>query len=646
MSTEVVAKAKTINNTDFKDEAGQTLSKIISKMECLDTFVRILSYIGTSFLIVLVGLSTTDVVLRYFFNRPIPGTIEIIELTMVVLVFSSVAYTHVTNSHVRVEILSGVLKPSGKLILESIAGFNSIVVLLLVIWRSAVFAFETPDVTMILGIPVAPFAALVPLSCILMLLLFVRDYLEILAKSVKAGLKLSVIVFPILVAVFIGIALILMTSLDLDAPIVGIIGLVTMMVFLLSGMPVGFGLMAVGFLFISSIRGFDAGFEMVGHTWFDTVAQYPWAAAAAFIVMGFICLNSGFGKNLFHAASRWFGHMRGGLCISSIGAIAGFAAVSGDTLTGSVTMASIALPEMRKYKYDDVLSIGTLTCAGTLGTLIPPSIGFIIYAILAEESIGDLFIAGIIPGIITAIAFMTLVYVRCLINPKLGPPIKKATWKERFSSVRATGPILTIFAFVILGIFAGLFTPTEGGAIGSSAAIAIAVAMGRLNFKALLKSSTEVSRICGLIFTILGGAKMFGYFIALSRLPNVMAEQISMLSVHPLLILFFIVMILFVLGCFMPAIPLILICVPIFLPIAHSLHWDLLWFGVIVVLSYDLATITPPFGINLFVMKGVTGVPLSVVYRGVFPFIATLLLIIALIAVFPAIATWLPYNLN
>ncbi len=241
---------------------------------------------------------------------------------------------------------------------------------------------------------------------------------------------------------------------------------------------------------------------------------------------------------------------------------------------------------------------------------------------------------------------MSLVYVRCLINPKLGARTERSTWKERFSSVRATGPILAIFAFVILGIFGGLFTPTKGGAVGSSAAIAIAVAMGRLNLKALLKSSTEVAIICGMIFTILGGAKMFGYFIALSRLPNVMAEQIAMLSVHPLFILFLIVMVLFVLGCFMPAIPLILICVPIFLPIAHSLQWDLLWFGVIVVLAYDLATITPPFGINLFVMKGVTQVPLSVIYRGVLPFIATLLLIIALIAVFPVIATWLPYSLN
>ncbi len=356
-------------------------------MKWLYTFVRILSYIGTSFLIVLVGLSTIDVILRYFFYSPIDGTIEIIELTMVVLIFFSVAYTLSTKSHVKVEVLSAVLKPRGKLVLESIACFNSIVVLLLVIWRSAVFAFETPDITVILGIPVAPFAALVPLSCFLMLLLFVRDYLEIVTKSVKVGLKLSVIVLPVLVSVFIGIVLTMITSLDLALPIVGVIGLVAMILLLLTGMPFGFGLMAVGFLFISSMRGFDAGFEMVGHTWFDTVAQYPWAAAASFIVMGFICLNSGFGENLFHAANKWFGHMRGGLCISSIGAIAGFSAVSGDTLTGSVTMSAIALPEMRKHKYDDVLSIGTLTCAGTLGTLIPPSLGFIIYAILAEESI-------------------------------------------------------------------------------------------------------------------------------------------------------------------------------------------------------------------------------------------------------------------
>ena len=635
-----------INETGFKEGEGQTLLKLINKMERLNTLARILGYVGVACLLVLVGLSTIDVVLRYFFNSPIQGTIEIIELTMVVLVFLSVAYTQATKSHVTVEILSGLLKPRGKLVLDSIACFNSIVVLLLVIWRSAVFAFETPELTLSLGIPVTPFAALVPLGCILMLLLFIRDYLEILTESVQVGLKLSVTVLPILVSIFIGAAITLMTSLDLDLPILGAIGLVAMMVLLLIGMPVGFGLMAVGFLFMSSIRGLDAGFEILGHTWFETVANYPWAAAASFFVMGFICLHSRFGEDLFHAAYKWFGHMRGGLCISSVGAIAGFSAVSGDTLTGSVTMTSIALPEMRKHKYDDVLSIGTLTCSGTLGTLIPPSLGFIIYAILAEESIGDLFIAGIIPGIITAIAFMSLVYFKCLINPKLGPRAEKSTWKERFSSLRATGPILAIFAFVIFGIFGGLFTPTEGGALGSSCAIIISVIMKRLDWKALMKSANEVARLCGMIFTILGGAKMFGYFIALSRLPNVAAEHISMLNVPPLIILFFIVMVLFILGCFMPAIPLILICVPIFLPIAHSLQWDLLWFGVIVVLAYDLATITPPFGINLFIMKGVTQAPLSVIYRGVLPFIGTLLFIVLLISIFPALATWLPYSLQ
>ncbi|RLC01565.1 MAG: TRAP transporter permease DctM/Q, partial [Deltaproteobacteria bacterium] len=464
--------------------------------------------------------------------------------------------------------------------------------------------------------------------------------------GLHVDLKLSITVLPVLVSICIGVAMVMITSLDLDLPIQGAIGLVAMMILLLSGMPVGFGLMAVGFLFISSMRGLDAGFEMMGHAWFQTVAHYPWAAAASFIVMGFVCLHSGFGADLFHTAYRWFGHMRGGLCIASVGAIAGFSAVSGDTLTGSVTMTSIALPEMRKHKYDDVLSIGTLTCSGTLGTLIPPSLGFIIYAILAEESIGDLFIAGIIPGIITAIAFMSLVYFRCLINPKLGARGEISTWKERFSSLRATGPILGIFTFVIFGIFGGLFTPTEGGALGGSFAIIIALIMRRINLKALMKSASEVARLSGMIFTILGGAKMFGYFIALSRLPNVLAENISMLSVPPLVILFLIVMVLFILGCFMPAIPLILICVPIFLPIAHNLQWDLLWFGVIVVLAYDLATVTPPFGINLFIMKGVTQVPISVIYRGVIPFIGTLLFIVALISVFPALATWLPYSLR
>ncbi|MBW2368280.1 MAG: TRAP transporter large permease subunit, partial [Deltaproteobacteria bacterium] len=502
-----------VTKTGFKDDGGQTLLKLISKMERLNTLARIFGVVGAVFLIGMVALSTIDVVLRYFFNSPIQGTIEIIELTMVVLVFLSIGYAQATKSHVKVEALSKFLKPRGQLVLDSIACFNSIVLLLLVIWRSAVFAFKTPESTLSLGIPVTPFAILVPLGCTLLVLLFIRDYLEILTESLQVGLKLSVTILPVLVSIFIGAAIMLITSLDLDLPILGAIGLVVMMIFLLIGIPVGFGLMAVGFIFMSSMRGLDAGFEMLGHTWFRTVAHYPWAAASCFILMGFVSLQCRFGEDLFRAAYKWFGHMRGGLCIASIGAIAGFSAVSGDTLTGSVTMSSIALPEMRKQKYDDVLSIGTLTCAGTLGTLIPPSLGFIIYAILAEESVGDLFIAGVIPGIITAIAFMFLVYLRCLINPKLGSMSEKSTWKERFSSLSAAGPILAIFIFIIFGIFGGLFTPTEGGALGSSSAIVVALVMRRLDWNAFTKSVTEVARLSGLILTILGGAKMFGFFV-------------------------------------------------------------------------------------------------------------------------------------
>jgi tripartite ATP-independent transporter DctM subunit len=332
--------------------------------------------------------------------------------------------------------------------------------------------------------------------------------------------------------------------------------------------------------------------------------------------------------------------------MATVAACTAFGAVIGDNLTGSIAMTAIGLPEMRRFKYDDLLSIGALTCSGTLGTLIPPSIIFILYGVLAQQSIAELFIAGIIPGLVCAIAFMLLVYVRCVRNPKLGLPTPRANWTERAVSLKAAAPIVLLFIIVIGGMYAGIFTATEGGGIGAFGALVIALAMRRLKWRSFSNAIVESAKLNCMSFALLGGSMIFGYALTTSRLPYVMADYVGTLAVHPMVIMLMIIIILFVLGCFIPAIPMLLITVPIFLPIAISLHWDLIWFGVIMVLMFNMATITPPFGINLFVMKGITGTSMGLVFRSAMPFVWVLLAVTALIIAFPPISTWLPYLLH
>jgi tripartite ATP-independent transporter DctM subunit len=305
-------------------------------------------------------------------------------------------------------------------------------------------------------------------------------------------------------------------------------------------------------------------------------------------------------------------------------------------------MTAIGLPEMRKYKYSDSLSIGTLTTAGTLGTLIPPSIGFIIYAILSEQSVGDLFIAGIIPGLLGAFLFILLIIGIGKMKPDSSPPAEKSTWKERLRSLRVTWPTAALFILVIGGIYSGIFTATEGGGIGAFGSIVIGVLLRRLNWKRFADALTESAKFIAMMFTILGGANVFGYFISMSNIPYNLADFVSSMAVSPLLVMVMIVAVFFVLGCFLPSIPMILICVPIFLPVAKTYNWDLIWFGVIVVYMLNLAAVTPPFGINLFVIKGVSNVDMALMYKSVLPFILVLLLGLFIILLFPSLSTWLP----
>ena len=426
----------------------------------------------------------------------------------------------------------------------------------------------------------------------------------------------------------------------------GILGIVVMFALFLTGMPVAFALMATGFIFSGMLRGLPAAVNMYGKAMYATSASYAWAPLMFFMLMGYFCFYGDFGKDLYTCARRWLGHLRGGLAQGSVCACAAFGAVVGDVLSGSIAMSAIALPEMRNNRYDDTLAVGTLACSSTIGALIPPSTTFILYGVLAEQSIADLFMAGVFPGLICTFFFMLVIWVMVFRRPELAPRLPKEPLAVRLASLRAAFPIIALFVLVIGGIYGGMFTPTEGGGIGAAGTLILALLLRRMTWKSFMESLSSSARFITMCFTVLTGATALGAFMTLSRIPQLLAGAIASTGMPGWLTMCAIIVVLLFLGCFIPAMPLLLVCVPIFVPIAHVYDWDLIWFGVIMALMMNMAGITPPFGINLFVMKGLADVPLSVMYRSSVPFVIALAISILVVLAFPSTATWLPAALR
>lgn len=621
-----------------------TLQRICDASAFIEKPLRWCGNIGIFFFFIMVLITFADVFLRYFFGHPLDGTVEITGIMMAMIVFAYTGYAQYTKTHINMDIITHKLRPDTKASLEFATTVWSTFTIAMCIYAMTRYAMTNQKATPILGIPYAPFIYLGMGGVCLLFLALVRDtlisLLEMLrqAGTIKIVIGIFLAIVPLLVAWYFGTHRIM----GLNGLHVGIIGIIFLFTLFFLGMPIGFALMATGFLFVCVLRGQTAGINMFGNSWFNTVSNYTWAPLMSFMLMGYACYYSRFGEDLYRLGTAWIGHMRGGLAIGTVAACTLFGAVVGDTLSGTIAMSAIALPEMRKARYDDKLALGTLSCSGTIGSLIPPSTTFILYGVLAEQSIGDLFMAGIFPGLLCMVCFMSIVWLMVLKNPNLAPRREKAPLAERISTLKGGLPIVLLFILVIGGIYGGLFTATEGGAIGAAGTIILGIIMGRLKRENFCKSMEESSRFTAMCFTLLGGATILGYFMTMSRMPTMLANSIASLDVAPLVVMLVIVVVMCVLGCFLPAIPLILITVPIFLPIAKSFHWDLVWFGVIFAILNNMASITPPFGINLFVMKGVANVPLGLIFRAATPFVLALLFCLGIIIAFPQISLFIP----
>jgi C4-dicarboxylate transporter, DctM subunit len=434
----------------------------------------------------------------------------------------------------------------------------------------------------------------------------------------------------------------------MDALTLALVSLGAMLVLIALRMPIGIAMGSVAFFGFWYLRNFNVALSALSDTPFVFAASWDLSAIPMFLLMGAIAANSGIGTALFRAAHAWFGALPGGLAVATNWACAGFGAASGSSIAAAAVMARLAVPEMLKQKYDKGLATGVCASGGTLDALIPPSILFVIYGVFAEVSVPKLLIAGILPGLLTAAVYMIMIMVRCSIDPSLAPkvefPDRAALWRERWDSLAGIWPVLVLIIGVMGGLYAGVVTPTEGGAVGAFLAALIGVVQRKLNVEGFIEALKDAMATTAQLFFVGMGAILFTKFLALSGTAEMFKEVIGQWALNPLLLVVAVSIIYIILGTFMDPLGMILLTIPVFVPMFAALNLDLVWFGVLVVKYIGISLLTPPVGFNIYVVATATdnSIPLQTIYRGCYWFLACEIVIMALLIAFPQISLFLP----
>ncbi len=425
---------------------------------------------------------------------------------------------------------------------------------------------------------------------------------------------------------------------------IGILGSGLLLVLLFLGMPIAFVMMFVGFLGIGYLASFGAALPVVANTVYETASYYPYTIIPLFILMGSFAGSAGITAKLYKSFDTWFRRLPGGLGIATIAACAAFAALSGSSVAAAAAMGTIAIPEMRRYKYDPALAVGVVAAGGTLSFLIPPSLGFVVYGMLTEQSIGKLLVSGIVPGLVLSLTFIAVVVIKVRMNPDLAPVTPgRVSWSEKVRALGGVWETLMVFVIVMGGIYLGFVNPTEAGAIGAMALLLVALGKMKLNLKNFSTALLEAARVSILVLFLVAGANVFSYFLALSTIPTSVSSWLGTLGVSPYLVLTIIVLIYVVLGCFLDAISMMVLTMPVIFPVITALGFDPIWFGVVCVIMMEAGLITPPVGLNVYTLAGVVkDVPMTTIFRGAYPFLFAMILVTVLIVIFPGICLYLP----
>jgi C4-dicarboxylate transporter DctM subunit len=433
----------------------------------------------------------------------------------------------------------------------------------------------------------------------------------------------------------------------MNPTLVGIIGITVMVLIFFSRMPVAYVMTMIGFLGFSLMISFKGGLNLLSRNIYEVFSSYGLTTIPLFILMGQLAFNSGISGRLYDTAYKFLGSTRGGLAMATVSACTAFGAVCGSSPATAATMATVGLPEMKRYKYADELATGSVASGGGLGMIMPPSVVLIVYGILTEESIGKLFVAGIFPAFLITLLFILAIYVRCRLSPDQGPPGEKFTLKEKLRSLTGLIDTLAVFSLVIGGLFFGFFTPTEAAAVGVFGVLAVSLVRRQLTWQGFVKSLYETLRTSCMVMLLIAGAVVFGKFLAVTRIPFNIASWIGGFDLPPFAVLTMIILVYFLGGCFMDALAFVMLTVPIFFPVVTNLGYDPIWFGIIIVMVTEMGVITPPVGINVYVVYGVAqsvigGVPLESIFKGIVPFLLAVIAGLIILILFPQIILFLP----
>lgn len=422
----------------------------------------------------------------------------------------------------------------------------------------------------------------------------------------------------------------------------GIVACVVMLILFATGMELAFGMALLGFVGFAYLVSFSAASNLLVKDFFDTFINYGFTVIPMFVLMGQLASHSNIARRVYMACHKFVGHIPGGLAMTTVAGATMFKAVCGSTLATAAAFAGIAIPEMDRYGYDKRLSTGVVASVGTLGVLLPPSIVLIIYAIIVEESVGKMFLAGIVPSLLVALFFIVVIYGWVKINPAVAPKAEPAPWSARLRALPEFLWIAIIFLVIIGGMMWGIFSPTEAGSIGTLAILIMALARRELTLKILVTAVSESLKIACMVLTLIAGSMVLGHFLAVTEIPFVAADWITGLPIHRHVVMLLIIAVFLIGGSFIDDLAFMILALPIFFPAVVKLGYDPLWFGIMILVTIMVGVIIPPVAICVFVVKGITGVPINIIYKGCLPFLLSLIACAAVLFIFPQLAYWLP----
>lgn len=622
---------------------------------CLDKSVtpvaRLFNGVGASMSLLMVLLVTANVFSRDILGISLAAVVELEEIMLVVLVFGAMAHAQLNQKHINVDFFTARLSEAMQTRLVCLTRTLGGLFFLLMAWQSLVISktyWVENETTLMLQMSKAPLTLIIALGWLLVSLGLFRDALKGMGKLAqsKQGAwtgPISALALVIMLGIFAPAWL----GWEIDPESNQWVWALALLSLLFSGLLIGAALGLLGALGMALCFGTDAGLGLMQTVPLSSTASYSLCVIPFFILMGEICFHSGLSDKLYRAAYRWVGHWPGGLAIATVLACGAFSAVSGSSLATAATMGTVALPEMRRYGYKDMLATGAIAAGGTIGILIPPSVILIIYGVLVEVSIAELFFAGVIPGLISLVYYVIAILIWTRLRPDLAPPGPRYRMGERVRSLAQTWEVLVLFLIVMGGIYGGWFTPTEAGAIGAAGALIFGLIRRRITYGNMKSSLLTTGRTTAMVFLVVIGTAVFGYFLTSTQIPMRLAEWAANLPVPPFVVISAIIACCFVLGCVMGTLPLVFITVPIFAPVVESLGYDLVWFGVVMVVVSEIGLITPPVGMNVFIMKGVADdVPLDTIFKGIFPFLLADIVRLITIIAFPALTLFLPQLLR